>query len=227
MEFNKNWTKEDNDKMREMFKEGKTHDDVINYFGEEKVKFHPKKKFHRGKHLPMFNNFISEIKINPKKTEYIFQKIDSISYKNKKDIVTFFNINNHEYVLVLFYMFENNIQSYEILFTTKKQYDEYFLLLPGKHFTEEEQDTLKKILENNTKFNELYDLLKSITFILVEMYDDLKFFFGDIIFSITETDNPIKIRLYKNIIKDSFPNFSYKRRKINSKYIYYYSKNKN
>jgi len=236
MIFNENWTKEDNDYMRKMIREGKSQDDIIKHFGEEKVLFHPKKKFHKTHkaiYTKMFD-FVNEIKINPEKTEFTHKRKNSIAYTNKEDIFISFKVNEHEYIIALFYMFENDIISYELLFTTKQQFEQYekrmkeFLLIPGNHFTNEEQNELKNILKKETNFNELFTLFKSLTYIINELYNDIKFFYGDITFSITETDNPKKIRLYKNLIHDSFPDFKYKRRKIKIqdeyKYIYYYSK---
>lgn len=230
MQFNKNWTKEDNDVLRQMNIDKKSEKEIIEFFGKEKLLYHPKKKFHKSKSIhTRFNNFINEIKIEPKLTEFTYKNLASLNYPTKKDIFVNFSINNHDYVIILFYLYENNIKSYELLFTTKEQYAEYektmndILNLPGNHFTDNEHEILKEILEKKTKYDELYDLLQSISYILIELYNDLKEIHGNIIFSITET----KIKLYKNIIKDSFPSFNYFTKTIKirnvEEIIYYYN----
>ena len=232
MKFNKNWTKEDNDLMREMIKNKKTHQEIIDYFGVEKVLYHPKKKFHRSKslHTRIDSFLLNEIKIEPKKTDFTYKYEKSLYNNKKNDIIVEFIVNDIKYIIVLFYMFENDIESYEILFTTKKQYILYkktleeILLNDGVHFTEDEQDILKNILENETGYNDVFQLFKSLSYILMELYDENK----DMSFSVTETDNPIKIKFYKNLIQKSFPDFTYKKRKVKigtvEKNMYYYFK---
>jgi hypothetical protein len=59
MEFNKNWTKEDNDLMRSFIKEGKSVSDIVEYFGNDKLFYHPNKKHYHSNYscLPNFNIF--------------------------------------------------------------------------------------------------------------------------------------------------------------------------
>ena len=124
MEFSKHWTKSDNDLMRKMIKEGKTHNEIIEYFGKEKIKHHPKNKFAKSKNINVkFVDFINEIKLSPKETDFTYKYIKSLVYENKNDIIIDFKIGEHKYVIVLYYLYENNIKSYDILFTTKNQYD--------------------------------------------------------------------------------------------------------
>lgn len=42
MIFNEFWSKEDDDIMRLMRKQGKSNDDIIRFFGKEKTLHHPK-----------------------------------------------------------------------------------------------------------------------------------------------------------------------------------------
>ena len=58
-------------------------------------------------------------------------------------------------------------------------------------------------------------LMKSISYILLDIYTD---YTSIDCFSIHSTDNPTKIKLYRNIIKDSFKNI--KEKKIGD--IFYY-----
>lgn len=63
MEFNINWSREDNDKLRQMIKEGKSPDFIRNYFGNDKLFYHPSKKYYySGKYsaLPKFKNKIND-----------------------------------------------------------------------------------------------------------------------------------------------------------------------
>jgi hypothetical protein len=48
--------------------------------------------------------------------------------------------------------------------------------------------------------------MKKISFILLEEYPIIKLMYK-IPLSITETNDLVKIKLYRNIIKDSFPDF--------------------
>ena len=80
MEFNKNWTKEDNDKLRAFIKEGKNPDEIRNFFGNDKLFYHPTKKYfqsNKSASIPVFKNkiqdfsgFINEIKYEELKTHY-------------------------------------------------------------------------------------------------------------------------------------------------------------
>ena len=60
MEFNEFWTKKDNDEFRQLIKEGKSIKYIIEYFGMNKLKHHPKKKF-SGNSLPDFDS-LNQIK---------------------------------------------------------------------------------------------------------------------------------------------------------------------
>lgn len=44
MEFNKHWTKEKNDELRQMIKEKKSVDEIREYFGSL-LEYHPDKKY--------------------------------------------------------------------------------------------------------------------------------------------------------------------------------------
>ena len=73
MEFNKNWTKEDNDQLRQLIKEGKNVDYIRDYFGNDKLFYHPNKKYyHSGKSIPNF------IYLDPKTGEQF--SINNLNY---------------------------------------------------------------------------------------------------------------------------------------------------
>lgn len=92
MEFNENWNKSDNDLLREMNKEGKSTQDIINFFGMEKLKFHPT-KFKYGNIIP-YERFINEIIIQSEKVWYNINQRTSEIDNTKYDYLISFEIKN-------------------------------------------------------------------------------------------------------------------------------------
>lgn len=232
MEFNEIWTKEKNDQLRQFNREHKSSDFIREFFGED-LKHDPKKRYcSSGKILP-FVSFVNEIKICPEQVEYTKTKEKSV-YPNKIDHIYKFKTNNgNDYVLILYYIENFNVPSYEIAFTSKKYYDKYIALkkeiLDTKGIIDKNDNILlSKIFEDKTKNNELYLLFKNICYILLEEYP-LFYFIYKLPFSITETDNIIKIDLYRSILRDSFKDFTEDDTDSEmkpGKKIYYYIKNK-
>lgn len=67
--------------------------------------------------------------------------------------------------------------------------------------------------------------MKKISFILLEEYPTIKLMYN-LPLSITETNDKVKLRLYQNIIKDSFTDFTQTKNDSElsiGKKIYYYS----
>lgn len=232
MEFNEYWTKEDNDLLRKFNREHKSIDYIFEYFGKEKLSHHPKKKFSYGKILPFykfvvdgFPEHLIETVVRPKQTEYDFYLKKSLSYYNKYDYIINYKVNDHDYVIVLFYLIENNIESYNILFSTLEQYKEYNNLLKDiinsgkKELTDEDYNSLSSILENETNYNEVDALIRSTSYIIFDIYKEI----SPKPLSIGETINHIKINYYRDLIKKSFNNVE-ETEKIDSygKKIYYY-----
>lgn len=63
MEFNINWTKDDNDKLRNFIKERKSVEFIREYFTNEKLFYHPSKKYYQsGKSsaIPTFKDKIDD-----------------------------------------------------------------------------------------------------------------------------------------------------------------------
>jgi len=56
MDLNKNWTREDNDKMREFIKENKSPEFIRNYFKNDKLFYHPKKKYYQSKKPQLYQH---------------------------------------------------------------------------------------------------------------------------------------------------------------------------
>lgn len=206
MKFNRYWTKEDNDLMRQLIKEGKDVDYIMNYFGE-KIKYHPKGKYNHNYMKPFFD-YLSEIKINPIETPYEIRTMSSFFYKNKKDHIIRFPSNMVFYVLYFMYFEIDNLPTYNIFFTTENQFDQYILKFENYtkkgYVKEDEFDDLKNIIEKETYYNDIYSIMKRLSFIIFDYHKNLK----EKYFSIGETDNKIKIKLYRNIIKDSFENIN-------------------
>jgi hypothetical protein len=130
MIFNEHWTKKINDQYRQMIKEGKTMNDIREVLGDF-MPYHPEHKFSTGKIIPIlkkmkkFNEFINEIVISPKEIKYKYFLQPSSSYKYKTDYIIYFTINEHSYVLIMFYYKCKGIDSLNLLFTTEEQYKKY------------------------------------------------------------------------------------------------------
>jgi len=205
MKFNKIWTKEKNDLLRKFNKENKPIEFIKEYFGDD-LNHHPKNKFKSTK-LYGFHKFVNEIKITPESINYTKSIKNSIKY-NKKDYIFTFKT-KHEYILMLLYVQNFNKSSYEVVFTSKDNYDKYIekfneiISLRGD-LNEEDNLLLSSIIEQKTNYDEIYSLMKKLSFILLEEFPLLKLMYK-IPLSITETNDPIKANLYRNIIEHSFP----------------------
>lgn len=207
MEFNDKWTKSDNDKLRQMYKDKKTYDQIVEEFGYGKLQFHPKKKFTHTR-IPPFAQWVNEIKINPSYVYYDTFKQKSNIDNNVNDYMHKFEINGRKYILMLNFIIQNNIKSYNIFFTTGEQYDNYIKYvntISTDILSLEDQQKLKDISEKETNFNELMPIMKSISYILFSFHNTIERY-GNYPYSIEKTDNPQKINLYSNIVNNSFKN---------------------
>ena len=206
MKFNKIWTKGKNDLLRKFNRENRTVEFIKEYFGND-LEYHPKGRYSSSK-LSGFHEFVNEIKVTPESINYVKNVQKSIVY-NKKDYIFNFS-SNVEYTLLLIYVENFGKSSYEIVFTDRNNYDNYVkvrndFMMKG-YLTEDDNKILSNIIEQKTNFNEIYSLMRKISFILLEEYPIIKLMYK-IPLSITETNDLVKIRLYRNIIKDSFPDF--------------------
>ena len=221
MDFNKIWTKEINDECRSLIKKGYNSRMIIEHFGKNITEYHPKKKYTYTK-LVKFNSFVNEIKITPGYVYYTSSKKYSNFYKNKIDYVFNFIVNNNKYVFLCMYVENYNKSSYEIVFTTREQYDEYEDYKKNKNkLTLLDEIYLSSIIEEETDRNELIKIIKSLCYIIENEYKNIPY-------SITETDNKIKIKLYRNIFNDTYKNLfieTKNKSQLNvGKNIYYYEK---
>jgi hypothetical protein len=210
MEFNEDWTKSDNDKLRQMIKEGKSFDEKVAFFGIEKLRKHPKMKYIPVGGLFNYERFINEMKVNPKPIEFKTYDKKSELNKNITDYIHLFKINNIEYVLMLSYI-KYDRDSYNIFFTTMEQYEKYneYIKELDKNgvmdITKEHQKEMEDIAEKETKYNDIIAIFKAISYIIVSFHLTIERY-GNFPYSITETNNPQKIKIYRNIINDSFDN---------------------
>jgi hypothetical protein len=203
MEFNKNWTKEDNDKMRSFIRENKSVEYIRNFFGNNKLFYHPSKKYyHSGKSscLPTFrkriedfSGFINEIKYEELKTDFTYNFEKSKYFENEFNYNYTFQTNlGNRYVIDFIYM-KDTIGP----FVNKNIYNISFTLESNRDLDNYETYELK------TKLNEHHEIIKRCIFIFRD-FDNR--FGNDCVYLIGGTEEPKKINWYRNIINDSFVN---------------------
>lgn len=233
MKFTNDWTREDNNKLRNLIKDGKSPNDIIEYFGFDKISKHPYKKYTSKSKVLTYERYLNEIKINSKITDYSLRMKISTINPNYKDYNTLFNVNGDDYILNFYYMEYNNIPSYELFFTTKEKYNQY------QYDIKELQKKTKDGILNNNDFNQIsksveeqtnknipIELMKVLSYVIFNVYEEIIYpKYGQILFCISETDNPIKIKLYRNIIKNSFDNVEESKNRFGENNIYYYKLN--
>jgi hypothetical protein len=206
MEFNEIWTKAKNDQLRNFIKEGRSVDFIKEYFGED-IEAHPKRKYSSNKLLP-FKKFF-EIKINPIETEYKIIKDSSPFFKDEHDyILKFFHKIN--YVILFLYFPIKGKETYNIIFTTENQYlfykKELNRISKSNTWGSDEYEMLRSIIEKTTGYNEIFPVIKRVSYVILDFYK--KNLNGKHLSIGADTNDPIKIKLYRNIIRDSFTDFS-------------------
>lgn len=201
MKFNKNWTKEDNKKLLNLIKEGKSVDYINDYFGNDKLFYHPSKKYYiSNKSAPVpifkkkiddFSGFINEIKYNELKTDFIVDFEKSEHFSDEFNYIYKFKTNSgNKYVVDFVYLQDSigpyaNCNIYNISFTleTNRDLSNY------------------KDYEKTTLLNEEHEIIKRIIFIFKD-FDNR--FGNNCIYMIGETEDKRKITWYRTLIKDSF-----------------------
>ena len=203
MEFNKNWTKEDNDKIRSLIKEGKSISFIREYFGNDKLFYHPSKKYYQSgksgsipnfkKKINDFTGFINEIKYEELKTDFSIDFKKSTQFNNQFDYIYIFQTNSgNRYIVDFIYLNDNigpypNVDIYNISFTVEsnRNLSDY------------------KDYEKLTGLKESHEIIKRIIFII----KDFNSKFGNkCIYLIGETEDKRKIEWYRSLIKDTFSN---------------------
>jgi len=214
MIFNKDWTKEDNDFLRELIKEGKTPKEIVSIIGYDKLNKNPMSKY-----VGKYSDYIlNNIFIKPKETVYELNKIQSPFKGEYNDYkIEFKTESNNYYIMDL--ICHSDIKTpfpnrliYNISFNIKKQYN----------------------LKNNDIYNmetnkdELLEIMEKSIFILNDVNTLIKNKIKNPIYLICEIENIQKIDFYKNIIKNSLKSvievesdYSYN----NGKLCYFYYEN--
>jgi hypothetical protein len=208
VEYNSNWTREKHIEYRKLKKSGYSTKELLEYFGDD---IYYSGIYNRDAGILPFKVFnkiaknLNEIKINPEEVYYYSIPTRSDIYKNKWDNILVFESENVEYVVVFMYFIINKIDTWNIIFTTRTQWDNYKSTInkfkDKGYITNDEYDILNNIISDDTGLDNLFSVMKKLSYIILDFYNtNLK---GSIL-SIGDTNNPIKIRLYNNIIIDSF-----------------------
>lgn len=202
--YNNHWTREKHIEYRKLKRNGYDQNMLIEHFGED---IYHSGMYNKNTSIMPWLEFITEISINPEYTDYSVLEEYSDIYLGKNDYIIIFEDNQIEYVICLFYYVLENIETYNILLTTKKQWEEYKAKINKirhkGYITDEERNELVNIVEKETGFNKLYSIMRKVSYILFDM---IKNKLGHTIISLGETRNLVKINLYRNIIKNSFKN---------------------
>lgn len=199
--FNERWTIEKHQEYWDLKRKGYTKEMLKDHFGDD---IYESGMYNRKSSIMPWLDFITEIIVTPEYVDYNISKMSSDIYKNKLDYIIKFEDNEVEYIIHLFYYIIDDLETYNILLTTKEQWIEYkrklYEIRHKGYVTTVENIELVNIVEKETGLNRLYKIIKKISYILLDFSknENIK------IFSIGETDNLVKINLYRNIIKSSF-----------------------
>jgi hypothetical protein len=206
-EYNERWTREKFVEYRRLKRNGFNDKQLIEHFGDD---IWYSGLYNKKSSVLGFLDYLNEIKIHPSITDYTFITVNSLFYPYKKDHYTIFKLKDIEYVVYfMYYLVDKKTPTYNIMFSTKKQFEIYYkklkkILSKNKGVSDEEREYLKSIFEKKTNYFDIFPIVKSISYIIFDLYN--KDIFNNILFSIGQTDNTVKINLYRNIIKDSFEN---------------------
>ncbi len=203
-EYNEKWTKEKFIEYRKLKRNGYSHEMLKEHFGED---IYHSGLYNKKSSIMPWLQFITEISITPEYTNYNSSKEISDIYVDKFDYIIDFDDNGIKYIISLFYYIIEGIETYNILFTTENQWKDYKLKLDSirkkGYITDDERNELVGIVEKETGFNKLYPVMKKASYILFDIIENK---LGNVIISLGETKNIVKINLYRNIIKNSFSN---------------------
>jgi hypothetical protein len=200
MNYNDRWDRNKHKEFRRLKRSGYTDAMLIQHFGED---IYHSGMYNRKSTIMPWLEFLTEISITPEYTEYDISKTTSVIYKNQFDYVISFENNSVVYIISLFYYIIDGVETYNVLLTTDKQWEEYRKKLNEigykGYITNDERIDLINIVEKETGLNQLYPVMKKTSYILFDVFKEL--LKGSII-SLGETKNLVKINLYRNIIKN-------------------------
>lgn len=208
-EYNEKWTKEKFIEYRKLKRSGYSHEMLKEHFGED---IYYSGMYNKNAHIipydyftKYFENKINEIKINPEQTNYDITPVPSDLNSNKMDYILTFISNMVSYTLCLMYYKIHDDDTYNIIFTTTDQWNQYrqeFFNISNKGSVEKDEwELLNDIISKETKLNDLFPIFRKLSWILLDFY---KNHLDNQLLSIGDTDNKKKISLYRNIIKYSF-----------------------
>jgi hypothetical protein len=185
MEFNKYWTKEDNNLLREFIKESKSVNYIRDYFGNEKLFYHPSKKYYQSykngsiltfkNKIDDFSGFLNEIRYNELKTDFQIDFEKSPHFKNEFNYIYKFQTNSgNRYVVDFVYIKDNigiykNRDIYNISFTLEKNNSKDYEKLS---FLKEEHEIIKRIIFIFKNFNNKFG--DKCIYLIGEMEDKRK-----------------------------------------------------
>ena len=197
MVFNEFWTKKDNDLMRQMIKEKKSTDDIINFFGKEKIGHHPQKKFACGGALPDFTYmninkfFINEICDKPELSIFKLNVESSKLYKNKLNYNTILRTKDNSECNIIFTYIEDGKSP----FPSSPMYDISFVL-SEQYYTINYNE-----YENLINKNELIVLMRRLIYTINQIDLVIKKEISNPIYITKLTDSNNKTNLYRNIVE--------------------------
>jgi len=159
MEFNKYWTIDDNYKLRNFIKENKNDNYIKDYFGIDKLFYHPNKLYTKGKSASIptfktkindfndFNGFINEIRYSELKTDFIIDWEKSKIFNDEFNYNYKFQTNSgNQYIIDFIYLKDTigtfpNQNIYNISFTllTNINLDNYIEYEQKTHLNEQHE----------------------------------------------------------------------------------------
>lgn len=201
VEFNINWTKEDNDMLRFFIKEGKSQEFIREYFGNDKLFYHPSKKYYQGgkshsiptikNKIEDFTGFINEIKYEELKTDFTVDFEKSKHFKDKFNYIYTFQSNSGNRYVVDFIYLKDTIGPY----SDNDIYNISFTMEKNRNLSD------YKDYEKQTNLNEGHEIIKRLIFIFRDF--DQKFS-NSHIYMLGETEDKRRINWYIKLINDSF-----------------------
>ena len=190
MKFTEEWTKEDNNILRGLIKEGKSPSQIIDIIGYDKLRKNPNKKY-----VGKFSEFIlNEIFFKSKKTVFNINQDLSNYYNGELNYnSTFKTESGQEYVVDFVIVKEKDGQ-----FKKSNIFNLSFSTIENRNFSD------YKKYEEDTGKGEYIELTKRLIFVIRESIKVIELNYKNIVILIGETENPQKINFYRNVIKESF-----------------------